>query len=179
MSKSRYGALWALIVLCLATWLFARDFGPEWKRDGDVYRREVTVPVSHSVGGNVSGYQLKLENDMLHVSDLDNDVGITIERRPHEELQIRKNEDGSVASYRVVLNKVRYHDFNGDGFIDSMQDSRPLTRKTWILFEGRFIEVSAGKSGASAEIVSSMDRGTTYVFDTNRWVVQQPARRRN
>ena len=172
MPSPRHGLVWILIVLSLATWLFARDFGPEWKKDGDVYRREVTVPVAH-YGGNVAGYQLKLANDMLHISDLDDNLGIIIERRPHEEFWIRKKKDGSVGRYRVVLNKVRYHDLDGDGTLDSMADTRVRPPKIFILLDGKWVSAQGARGDADMTVTRLHPDGPWHVFEDGRWQVRR------
>src|SRR5438132_1104937 len=119
------------VVVLLGVFRIAREFGPEWTKDGLTYRRIVSIPVAHLAAGNVSGYELKMDYDTLHISEVDDNAGFSIERRPCEEFEVRKNRDGSVSEYRIVLGDVRYYDLNGDGFIDSMEDRRPRVRRTW------------------------------------------------
>lgn len=130
--------------------------------------------VRHFIGGEASRYELELENDTIYISDLDKNRGVILLRRPHvasrsdDQLNIRNNKDGSVAEYTVVLGDVRYYDINGDGFIDWMEDRRPRVRRVWILFEGTFVEVRAGRHGPV---------GDDYQFVAGRWVSKSPRKK--
>jgi hypothetical protein len=156
-----------------------RKFGPEWTRRGDMYYRTIEVKVSHSPGGNVSGYQVPLENDVVWVHEIDDNRGFTLLHERYGEFKVFKDEQGKVQELSAKLKDNVYFDLDGDGMIDALYDKRGGKRVPMILFEGRLVEVEDSRIGFG--IIPNLEksmwgvgREVWYLFEDGTWKAIDP-----
>ncbi len=160
-------------VICGAVGVLAHDLGPEWTKVGMEYVRNIEVKARRYQSGNVTGYSIKMENDQASLYEIDDNQGFGFRSHPYGEFEVRKQKDGTAASFKVQLGGIWYQDLNADGFLDTMTDSRELIgSKSFIFFQGRYVPVSAGKGGIG-DSVESEDRKTVYQFKHGSWLIDE------
>jgi hypothetical protein len=154
----------------------AREFGPEWTRAPDGYRKELKVPVVN-FGFGATNYDVRLESDGFNIAELDDNKGFSIRSPKYGHFELRKKPDGTLASYWVHFPEVQYWDLNGDGILDLMQDRRGLPavplgpeQKTFIFLDGCFVPVwGSARSGSATRTAYSPDRKIEYIFEDGKW----------
>lgn len=159
-----------------------RKFGLEWTRMGDFYQRKMEINVTHSVGGNVGGYTLPLENDTVSVLEYDNNKGFAAGSQPHGEIEVLKDEKGRAYELSARLGNNRYLDLDADGMIDALYDKRGGKRVSMIVFEGRLVEVEDSVNGFSVSRKDTLwkwgiGRKVRYVFEGGTWKAKDPKER--
>jgi hypothetical protein len=104
-----------------------REYGPEWTpiRDSNgkviEYHKQVNVPVVHFPYGAVANYDVQLEWNRLHITEIDRNKGFSIRSAKYGYFEVSKNPDGASAWHLIRFPKVQYWDLNGDGVLDVMQ----------------------------------------------------------
>ena len=153
----------------------ARKFGPEWKldKDGGHYTRKVEIEQSHSVGGNVGGFTIPLENDSVNVIEVDNAAGFDLNCK-YGQLSVSKNKKGEVTELSAEFRRNIYYDIDADGMIDYMVDWRSGSAIPMILLDGKFVVVADSKNPFGKGIEKypqelSRDRKTHYEFVKGAW----------
>jgi hypothetical protein len=169
MFLTKRAAVIVLGAMALVTLTRAAGLGPEWVRQGPYYHRTVQIPVTKYVGGNVASYQIKLEHDEVAVGEIDGNAGFSLGSTVGS-LEVRKKE-GKVASTKVSFGKVRYHDLNADGVLDTMGDARGVDPKVFIFLEGRLVRIANSKVAGGVERARAFDGGQRFEFVEGKWQI--------
>ncbi|MBX9622755.1 MAG: hypothetical protein K2X82_02980 [Gemmataceae bacterium] len=152
----------------------SRKFGPEWTKVGNWYYRAAVVEVSHSPGGNVSGYRVPLENGEVRIHETDDDDGLTLVIPGNGEFHVQK-AGGKAARFTVWLKGCRYYDLDADGMVDVVYDNRGGRGVESILLDGRLVRVRGRPRAAywvrpdGAIRAEGFDAGVKYVFERGAW----------
>jgi hypothetical protein len=152
-----------------------REFGPEWTKVDGRYERKVEVTVSHSLGGNVSGYAIPLENGRVYVHEIDGGRGFTLGSESHGYLTVDKTAAGKTLAMVVRLGDVHYYDLDADGMVDAIIDGRGGKRKPMVVVDDTWVVVEDSKTlfsvqgGGAVEDVWAVGRATRYSFRDGKW----------
>jgi hypothetical protein len=168
----------AFCAVCAGSLGVARDFGPEWTRVSDGFRKELKVPVHNFGLGGGSGYDVQLESLRVQIVENDDYKGFSLQVGPYGYFEVRRNADGTAASHRILFPilgapKVQYWDLNGDGVFDLMLDSRGPTDRKSILLDDRFVLVWGSRAGSETRTAYSPDRQIEYVFENEKWRIKK------
>jgi hypothetical protein len=155
--------------------LAQRKFGPEWTRvktpHGEMLHRTVEATVSHSPGGNVSGYRLSLEKGEVTVHQNDEHTSTSVRLHDGAELDVKYDPTGKPREHRVILGNAVFFDLDGNGTIDACYQPPPGGGecRPSIIFEGRFVEVEDNKNAFDGRRKWGVGRKEEYVFEGGTW----------
>ena len=120
-----------------------RAFGPEWVQVGTEHQRAVMVKVTHHTGGNVSGYELKMEHNTVWATEIDGGQLFSLISQNYGELRVLRDAKGKALDLSARLGSNHYIDIDGDGMMDGLSDQRDGKDVTMILLGDRLVRVKS------------------------------------
>ena len=153
--------------------LAQRKFGPDWKRvktpHGEMLHRTVEATVSHSPGGNVSGYRLPLEKGEVGVHQNDEHTSTSVRLPDGAELNVKFDQAGKPREHRVIMGDAVYFDLDGNGTIDALYEARKTDRRPFIVLDDRYVPVEDNKNAFDGRRKWGIGRNEEYLFEAGKW----------
>jgi hypothetical protein len=155
--------------------------GPEWKKDGEYFKKKVEIEALRPNYTKASGtdYRVNLAHHKLQLLETDDgshcSACIILGQDKSVTVQVRRDGKGEVFQHTFSNNRVIYYDFDRDGIFDAYADSRGKEPKLMILVDGAFVRVRASKEGFNYHPADgpsprkAFDDSTSYSFIDGQW----------
>jgi hypothetical protein len=156
-------------------------FGPEWKKNGSDYVRDVEIKAKTTAGTGINYTFPLFKGNSIHLFESWEDRHIiSAECGKRGLLLIENNKDDKPEWHIVHFGDVSYIDVNGDGLIDLMYDNRIQTNKWFMFFGGEYIRIEDPSRSLNSRPIMVSKRANSaqstevYTFEGATWRPAKP-----